>query len=116
MNILSLTLHFILKILAFIHTSIGKNLDTLTMPLISMPLTVISLSTVIHHNAISFSLSLNKLSIIDCLFVLFKSEFGRLMESGHVEYGGGEFLKMLLQLLIGLVGIDVGANDRVVAG
>ena len=38
------------------------------------------------------------------------------MESGHVEYGGGEFLKMLLQLLIGLVGIDVGANDRVVAG
>lgn len=116
MYIFPLTMHFVLIITSFIDTSICKYLDTFSVALISMPLTVISLPTVVHHNSITLSLSLNKFSIIHSFFILFKSDSRWLMKSGHVKYGRWKFLKMFLELWIGVIGINIWANDWIVAG
>lgn len=70
-DILSLTLHFILNILPFIDTSIGKYFMAVTLSLVHSPITIVALSTVIQHDTLPFPSAFHKLSVIYSLFIFF---------------------------------------------
>ena len=109
-DVLALPMHFVLEILALIDTAIGKNLNPLAMSLIGKPIPIVSLSTVVQHDAFSLSPPLKILPVVDSFLILFQFELGRLMKCGHVEEVGGELLERLVELLVGIVGVDVGAD------
>jgi hypothetical protein len=66
---------------------------------------------VVHHDAAALPFALRELPVVDCLLVLFEAEEGRLVDGLHVEDGGGEILEVLLELLVGVAGVDGGADD-----
>lgn len=115
-DVLALSMHFVLEIVALVDTSIGENLNPLTVSLIGKPIPIVPLAAVVQHDAFPLPLALEILPVVDSFLVLFQFELGGLVERRHVQKVGGKLLERLVELLVGIVGVDVGANSREVAG
>lgn len=110
-TVLPLSVHLPLLVLSIIYASVTKLLMSLAIPEVILPVPLIGLSAIIHHDADALPLILSVFAIIDGLLVLLEAEMGRAVQCGKVELIGEVGLEVVMQLLVG-VAVAVGGSHH----